>query len=33
MGHVDGEAGIVVRVAHMRDAERLRHGLQFAVAV
>src|SRR5208337_559950 len=33
MGHVNGEAGVVVGVAHMRDAERLRHGLQFAVTI
>ena len=33
MGHVYGEAGVVVRVPYVRDAQRLRHGLQLAVTI
>ena len=33
MRHIDGQARVVVGIAHMGDTERLRHGLQLAVAV
>ena len=33
VAHVHGQARVVVGIAHVGDAERLRHGLQFAVAV
>ena len=33
MRHIDGQARIVIGVAHMRDSERLSQGLKFAMAV